>query len=205
MPRLFLALVPPAGARRRLQAPLRLLSQLGEGVHPVRDEGVHLTLCFLGEVAGGREPAVRLAAAAVAAATPAWQLQLGELGCFPPRGSPRVLWLGVGGGTEQLRRLHQRLAEEVAALGWEREGRPFHPHFTLARAPGGLTAPQRAQFLELRRRLAAESRCTFLVSSLTLVESVAQQSGGNLYRRRAAWRLPPVSGSPLEGAPVEAV
>jgi len=52
---------------------------------------------------------------------------------FPPRGAPRVLWVGVVAGVLPLSELQRELAQRIAALGIALEDRPFHPHLTLAR------------------------------------------------------------------------
>ncbi|HEX5707510.1 MAG TPA: RNA 2',3'-cyclic phosphodiesterase, partial [Pyrinomonadaceae bacterium] len=54
-------------------------------------------------------------------------------GLFPPRGAPRVLWLGVKDDSGGLARLHQRLEDECEATGFPRETRAFNPHLTIAR------------------------------------------------------------------------
>lgn len=96
----------------------------------------HVTLRFLGEV----EPRF------VERAGPEWLRALAEippvpfelrgLGVFPSRRAPRVLWLGVEeappGG--RLDAVFRSIESVCAALGLPAEGRPFHPHVTLARA-----------------------------------------------------------------------
>jgi len=137
--RLFLALDLPAGPRSdlaRLAAGIEGLP----GWRWVRPEGWHVTLRFLGEVA----------AEAVAAAAPAWEraasmaepfsVRLAGLGCFPPRGAPRILWAGVeetGGGGELARLAREvELAARGLGLGAEPD-RPFRAHVTLGRARPG--------------------------------------------------------------------
>jgi RNA 2',3'-cyclic 3'-phosphodiesterase len=52
---------------------------------------------------------------------------------FPDRGAPRVLWVGVGGGADELIALQRDLAARIAARGIALEARAYHPHLTLAR------------------------------------------------------------------------
>lgn len=97
-----------------------------------RAEGLHLTLCFLGDVPRERVPALGEALAA-AAALPAPRLRLAGTGAFPGPARPRVLWVGVheAPGTEG--RL-ERLAEAcVRALGGAPPEGPFRAHVTVAR------------------------------------------------------------------------
>jgi 2'-5' RNA ligase len=64
---------------------------------------------------------------------PPFDIVLDTIGAFPPRGVPRVLWIGVGEGASRLSELQGELARRIAALGIPLEDRPFHPHLTLAR------------------------------------------------------------------------
>ena len=89
MPRLFVALHLPAPLKqgiRELQSGLRNARWLTE-------DGLHLTLAFIGEVDGSAQRRIEATLANVAA--PALRMELHRLGCFPPRGAPRVLWTGA--------------------------------------------------------------------------------------------------------------
>jgi 2'-5' RNA ligase len=60
-----------------------------------------------------------------------FSLRFEGLGTFPERGSPRVLWLGVGDGLEALLAVHRELHARLKSGPGRAE--PFHPHLTLAR------------------------------------------------------------------------
>jgi RNA 2',3'-cyclic 3'-phosphodiesterase len=53
------------------------------------------------------------------------------LGFFPERGAPRVLWLGIGEGLDELRAVHRAISHRMGPH--QRPDEPFHPHLTLAR------------------------------------------------------------------------
>ncbi|MDX1616793.1 MAG: RNA 2',3'-cyclic phosphodiesterase [Candidatus Promineifilaceae bacterium] len=95
---------------------------------------IHLTLRFLGDTDVEILPALQNSLDASAAMHEPLTLQLGELGCFPNRRRPRVLWVGVQGDTESLRALRADVETGVQQLGIEAERRRFHPHLTLGRA-----------------------------------------------------------------------
>ncbi|MFQ5883156.1 MAG: RNA 2',3'-cyclic phosphodiesterase, partial [Candidatus Methylomirabilales bacterium] len=61
---------------------------------------------------------------------------LAGLGTFPPKGRPRVVWVGVEQGAEEVVKLQGRVEEVLLPLGFPREERPFHPHLTLGRVKG---------------------------------------------------------------------
>ena len=98
-----------------------------------RADNLHLTLKFLGEIARTRVEALSNAAARAALSIQPFDLTIKGAGAFPPRGFPRVLWLGINDSSGGLVRLQSQLEDECATAGFAREERPFHPHLTLAR------------------------------------------------------------------------
>jgi 2'-5' RNA ligase len=98
----------------------------------VNAEHMHLTLVFIGEVAEDRAPAIISAAAEPIAVAP-FGVGFGGIGAFPPRGAPRVLWLGVADGAPAVVELQEIVASRLEHVGVPRERRPFHPHLTLGR------------------------------------------------------------------------
>lgn len=134
--RLFIAInVDPT-----LKAPLaeiqERLKKSAAQVSWVKPENLHFTLKFLGEVPEEDVPAIREAFRRSVAGVRSFPLSLGGLGIFPPRGRPRVIWVGVEQGTQEVERLRGRIDEGLLPLGFPREERPFHPHLTLGRVKG---------------------------------------------------------------------
>lgn len=131
--RLFIALNLPAAERKRL---LKASKPLRESSLPVRwlpPEAYHLTLKFLGEVPPDEADQVEEALRTIAGKASRFPLRLGGFGAFPSVRRPRVIWCGAE-ALPQLRALKHDLEWELAALGFERELRAFHPHITVGRA-----------------------------------------------------------------------
>lgn len=103
----------------------------------VRPEGIHLTLKFLGDVPKSRIDAIGDGVAQATAGIQPFTVTAEDLGVFPNWRRPRVLWVGVGDDTRQLHTLQEQVEQEMADLGFEPEGRAFHPHFTLGRVNRG--------------------------------------------------------------------
>lgn len=135
--RTFIAIEMAPAAREFLAQCQDRLRQAGGDVRWVRTDIVHLTLVFLGEVAAGRlgglEQAVRGAVAGFGPMT----LQPGGAGQFPPRGRPRVVWIGIDEPSGGLVRLQKAVAEATAGFAEKVEDRPYSPHLTLGRVRGG--------------------------------------------------------------------
>ncbi len=126
MHRLFVAIDPPAPIKKRLQ-------QLCFGVPGARwvdPEQLHLTLRFIGPVEGGLMAEIKEALASIEA--PPFVMRLQGIGHFPPRQSPRVLWVGVEKNPDLLQ-LRNKVESTLVRLGLPPEKRKFAPHITLAR------------------------------------------------------------------------
>jgi 2'-5' RNA ligase len=134
--RLFAAVDLSADSRVAIAAEQRrmasALGPAGRSLKWVRQDNAHLTLLFLGHVDEERVPAVIVEGGRDINQSP-FDITLAGIGMFPERGSPRVLWAGVGAGGENLVAVQRELSARIAACGVTLEDREFHPHLTLAR------------------------------------------------------------------------
>lgn len=132
-----------------------------------RPEGLHITLKFIGEVEAARVESLSRAAAAAVEGFKPFRLSIEESGTFPPRGSSRVLWLGVKDESGQLARLQRRLEQECSSAGFPPEPRAFKPHLTVAR----LRTPKDAQALSEAHRHTQFGPYNLEVSELLVIRS----------------------------------
>jgi RNA 2',3'-cyclic 3'-phosphodiesterase len=102
-------------------------------------ERMHFTVRFIGEVDDARAAAIA-AALEVPLAIEPFDLVIAGSGTFPPKGSPRVLWVGVAEGRDGMKAVEQQVSARLAVCGIPPEGRAYSPHLTLARVreAGGL-------------------------------------------------------------------
>src|SRR5438093_11918407 len=125
--RLFVAADVPDAAREAIAAEQkRIASALSERERErsrgagaltwVKAEHSHLTLVFLGDVEDARVASVVDAVGRDIDAPP-FDVVFEGLGAFPPRGAPRVLWIGVASVASQLIELQRELARRRDALG----------------------------------------------------------------------------------------
>ena len=138
-----------------------------------RAEKLHITLKFLGEIEQSRVEDLSRAASRAVEGVPGFDLDIEGAGAFPPRGIPRVLWLGVTDPSGELARLWRRLEDECAAEGFAREKRPFHPHLTIAR----LRSPEGARRLAEMHQQAGFKAARFTVAELIVVRSELGKGG----------------------------
>jgi 2'-5' RNA ligase len=126
-PRLFVALRPTAPARAALTGLMEGL----DGVRWTPPEQLHLTLRFIGPV---DEPArERIESALARVAVRRFLLDLEGVRGFPPRGTPAILWAGVGRGHPLLHQLRQQVDDQLLTTTMAIALRPFEPHLTFAR------------------------------------------------------------------------
>ncbi|MGI5817695.1 MAG: RNA 2',3'-cyclic phosphodiesterase [Armatimonadota bacterium] len=135
--RLFLA-IPLDEALRdvacELQETLAAACRRGPRVKWVERPNLHLTLKFIGDTpVEDLDRIMQIAGEAAAECSPC-RLELCGTGCFPPRGAPRVIWLGLREQCPELTVLAHALGRRLVEAGLaEAEGKPFTGHFTLGR------------------------------------------------------------------------
>ena len=125
--RFFVAIELPESTKR-------LLVDLDPQIHGVRwldAEQMHLTLGFFADVPEDIDLKLREKLSAIVFG--AFFLPIIGVGTFPPKGPPKIIWIGVGRGHPHLFQLHKRVQEAALAAALQPELRPFHPHVTLAR------------------------------------------------------------------------
>jgi 2'-5' RNA ligase len=142
--RFFLAIPLPDARRRAAAEAGRRLGLENRDWRFVREDGLHLTLRFLGEVEPVRSTALESAWRRATEGTGPIPLRLAGAGAFPDARRPRAVWIGLTDGSTGgvLGSLAERLEGAARAQGFPPESRPFFPHVTVARARGpGRTAP----------------------------------------------------------------
>ena len=100
-------------------------------------EQLHFTLRFLGETPEKEITPLSEALQSVTANLRPFELRLGKPGCFPGRSCPRILWIGLAKGDQELRNLAERVETACVQSGFPAADRPFKPHLTIARAKEG--------------------------------------------------------------------
>jgi RNA 2',3'-cyclic 3'-phosphodiesterase len=128
MPRIFIALLPDAATRDRLQA---ICSDIN-GAKWTPPDQLHVTLRFLGNVSEVRAREIEAVLHEVHCSP--LTISVGGVGTFPDatKRSLNVLWVGVE-ATPELRDLQTRVDDALEMIGLDRESRPYHPHITVAR------------------------------------------------------------------------
>lgn len=133
--RTFIGVDVGDGIRRAAEGLQRQLARTGTAVNWSAPAGFHITLQYLGDVDDRDLPGVCRAVSEAAGGEPPFRLSVMGLGAFPTPRRPKILWVGLGEGENELRRLFAALEQPLTALGvYRKEDRPYAPHLTLGRA-----------------------------------------------------------------------
>ena len=147
----------------------------------VESDNLHLTLKFLGETDDRQAAAIPDLLDQLACEISPEPLVIRGLGAFPNGQRPSVLWAGVERAA-WLIKTAARLEERCEHLGFAPEGRPYHPHVTLARVKDRLPEELQNQW----RHGAEILWGTVPVSPLTLYLSELNSEGSRYTVRHAA-------------------
>lgn len=161
-----------------------------QGRHPAPE---HLTLRFLGEVPPERLMELSSALADVARATPAFDLVLEGVGAFPTSRNPRVVWVGVTVGRNELSELAARLTAALDPMFPSSPRESFVPHLTLFRVRS-LSQRRRATAI-LSGTEAPPSPRTVHVREICLKESTLGPNGA-VHHTLESWALAGTPSSP---------
>ena len=182
--RAFVAVLLPDEVRKSLVTVANTLRQGAGRASWVRQENLHLTLRFLGNV---ERPALENLAQTLRTqytATSPVVLRLKGTGTFPNLRRPSVVWAGLEVLSGDLN-LWRTLAEDAARqIGLAPEKKGFHPHITLAR----IRDPRHIGALpEQLKKTSSLKGDAFTASAVSLLESKLTPKGA-VYRR--LWEFP---------------
>ena len=181
--RLFIAVPLPPAVRTAIADVLRRLKARDWPVRWVRDEGIHVSLKFYGEVTSDRVGAIGEMLDFAARGMAPMVLTPAGAGVFPAGGRPRVIRLDIEAAAE-LELLQDRIERGSDELGFPPEGRPFRPHVTLGRVREGHRLPDDWQ----RVLSGVPQGAAFLADRVVLYESQLSPNGPT-YTARQEIRL----------------
>jgi len=99
----------------------------------IKSLNIHLTLRFIGPTPEEDVMKINESVAKAVIGNQDFSLVVRGTGVFPKPVRPRVLWLGVGGEVESLRKLIQGINNSLKKLGYPPEERKYSPHITIGR------------------------------------------------------------------------
>jgi 2'-5' RNA ligase len=125
--RFFVAIDLPESTRQ-------LLANLDPNILGMRwtdPSQMHLTLSFFSDVPENVDLKLREKLTAIQFG--GFFLPVNGVGSFSAKGTPKIVWIGVGKAHPHLFQIYKRVQDAALAVGLEPELRPWHPHITIAR------------------------------------------------------------------------
>lgn len=128
--RVFTAITLPQGEKAYLEELQNQIIPYSLRGNYTAFDNFHLTLRFIGELQQSKADIVK-AMEQAAAEIHGFTLETGKLGSFTKK-NKLILWLGLT-PSKELNELYNKLEENMAQQGFQKEPRPYRPHITLGR------------------------------------------------------------------------
>src|SRR3989339_1295186 len=94
----------------------------------VKKENVHITLKFLGEIDERKILLIEDVLKSCAEKKKPFEIEIKDCGGFPNLHKPRVIWIGITEGSQELKDIANCIDSKLSNLGFEKETRAFKPH-----------------------------------------------------------------------------
>jgi len=185
--RTFIAIELPQRITAGLENVQKTLKSSKLKIRWVQPENIHLTLKFLGDTPPEAVDPISLTLTESVRGYDPISLSAKGSGAFPGIKNPRVIWVGLSGQVPRLKTLQGTLAENLAALGFEKEKRTFKVHVTLGRLKGSVDPVKLNAALNKVMDFQTEP---FLVDRLFLFQSDLKPTGP-VYTKIASAPLAP--------------
>ena len=185
--RSFLAFDLPVEIKKTVEEVLYKAKQFDLSIKWVPLMNIHLTIVFMGNI---KEEDIRdmgKGIEKICSQTAIFNISLDNMGCFPNKRNPRVLWLGLEGEIERLSFFRDEIQKQLIPFGITPEKRPLRPHLTLGR----FKKPDKKNALKVEELI--ESFKDISSSAQTLPELIQFRSdlkpSGAVYTKIASWPL----------------
>jgi len=147
----------------------KIQTELNVKAKPVELHNMHFTVQFLGEVS--EKMIGKISDALNSIEFSAFSISFANIGVFPKPNSPRVIWIGVTDGINELEKLAEMIRSKLSDIGFSPD-KKFKPHVTIFRVKNKIE--------DLPSRLEKFSSCSFgkqLVSEIKLKKSELTYQG----------------------------
>lgn len=98
----------------------------------VSGKNLHLTLSFIGEINPSKIEELKIKLDAILDFN-SFDLNINGTGCFPSSERPRIFWLDINEGQEQLSNIQSNIEEIVSPFKENMKNENFIPHITIGR------------------------------------------------------------------------
>jgi len=169
--RCFVAVDLDGKTRKSLAAFQEELVRTGANYKWVEPKHFHITLKFLGNVAADLVPAIAVALEKSLDSRGCFDISFDRAGAFPGLSNPKIVWVGIAAGRQELTKNRDTVEECLVSLGIPRDEHRFSPHLTLGRQRDGASGKALKPVLENQQGFSpikmAVDRIVLMKSTLT--------------------------------------
>lgn len=131
--RTFVAIELESEVKNNLSEFIKKLQSHDPNIRWIKDQGMHLTLKFIGEITEKKASDIRSILMDLSLRHGRFPLKLVGTGTFPPRSRhPRIIWVGIA-KNQKLISVQNEIESLLEKVSISREKRKYHPHLTLGR------------------------------------------------------------------------
>ncbi|MFZ3077717.1 MAG: RNA 2',3'-cyclic phosphodiesterase [Candidatus Aenigmatarchaeota archaeon] len=128
--RLFIAVPVPKELNDNIVEIQKKLKEANGDIKTVEKENLHFTIKFLGETYALEE--IEKCMKKALDGLRRFDAEIAGVSTFPSKSRARVIWLSVGSGFEEFKKLMKNIDTKLSKIGFERE-KDYIPHLTIAR------------------------------------------------------------------------
>ncbi len=171
--RTFVAVEMPESIGRQFEEVESRLMKADAHVKWVEPRNIHITMKFLGEIDEDQLDILYRGVEEGVRECGPFDVSLAGLGAFPNLTRPRVVWVGVDRGKDDLAKLQKTIEDSICQYGFPREDRSFSPHLTIGRVKSPRGLPELAEAI---RGFHFET-VSFGVKEVVVMESTLTSAG----------------------------
>jgi len=171
--RTFVAIELPLKIKEEVEKAIAPFKKLNLDISWVKTANLHLTMRFLGEVDEKRIEDIITALEKALEEKEGFELDFESFGVFPDFRRPRVVWIGIEKGKENLIGLQRIIEQELSKLDFPEEKRGFSPHLTIGR----VKSPKGIERLTEQIKSVNFKTCPIQVGEVVLMKSQLHPQG----------------------------
>jgi len=184
--RSFLAFEIPEEIKETVSFIYKGLKASSLDVRWVRQENIHLTVIFMGNINESDLGSIERAVEKTCSKYAPFRIKAKGAGVFSSLRNARVLWIGVEGDTERMSYFRDSLQKRLRPFGIKRENKRFSPHLTVGRFKKGFN--QTDKLREVIDRFKDVISPEAVLNELVLFKSELRPDGA-VYTKLNSWPI----------------
>jgi 2'-5' RNA ligase len=172
--------------KEKVSSLISYLKKSNTDVKWVNENQMHLTLKFLGNVEENKIQQIFNVLKPIADNFNQFSITFSKIGVFPNMHQPRVVWVGIEKGTDELKNLSTKIEDNLEILGFPKEKRSYKAHLTLGRVR---SLKNISDLTKLISEISFRSENEIKIDKLTLFQSTLTPKGA-IYAPLFCYNLP---------------